>query len=200
MHGNGNGSDDKGFQVVDRRVAMMSDEEVDSLVEEERSKAPSYVEELERDLAAHRKKLSEMEAAAQVQLQQAIGEAKQRLERDAQQRSRALRSQLVSPMLEVFDVLERSLQMAETAQGAEAMLEGIKMVHQLMTRKLGELGLERIESVGQSFDPARHEAIGLTPTTEAEQDQKVAVEVSPGFVLEGQVMRAPKVMVYRLQA
>ncbi|MBW2734867.1 MAG: nucleotide exchange factor GrpE [Deltaproteobacteria bacterium] len=203
MHGNGNGNGkgtDRGFRVIDHRVAMMSDEEVGALAEEEQAHAPSYVEELERDLAAHKKKVKEIEGNAQQQLQDAIGEVKKRLEREVQQQVRALRAQMANPMLEVFDVLERSLQMARSApQGAEGMLDGMQRVHQLMMGKLGELGFERIETAGQSFDPARHEAIGLTPTEDAEEDQKVAAEVSPGFILDGQVMRAPKVMVYRLQ-
>lgn len=200
MAGDSKGSESRGFSVVDRRVSTMSDEEVEALEEEIRAQAPSYVQELERDLAAHREKLAQVQAAAQQELQQAIEQAKQRLERDAQQRARALRSQLVLPMLEVFEVLERSLQMVEASPSADAMLEGMKMVHQLMIRKLGELGLERIETEGQSFDPARHEAIGLMPTDESAQDQQIAREVSPGFALDGQVMRAPKVMVYRLEA
>ena len=192
---------EKQFHVIDRRVSQLKEEDLEALdaLGEEHGSAPTYIEKLEQQLARAQERLKELQAELRSELATEVETTRRRLEREAAQQAQRVRVELAAPMLEVLEALDRSLQVG--AQGSrEVVLEGVERVHQLMIKKLGELGLERIVTVGERFDPTRHEAIGLIAVTDPAQDGVVLAEVSPGFAMAGQIMRAPRVQVGRLQA
>lgn len=191
------------FQVVDRRVSQMSEEELEDLgaADVEPAAAPSYIEQLEQQLERAQQRLVELQSQLRSELAEEVESTRRRLEREAEQQAKRQRAEMAAPMLEVLEALERSISVGAQSgpEGArDAVLQGVEMVRQLMLRKLGELGLERIETVGQRFDPTLHEAIGLVAVDDPAQDGMVISEVTPGFALGGQVMRAPRVQVGRL--
>ncbi len=104
---------------------------------------------------------------------------------------------LATPMLEVPDALERSLAVGPGADAA-AVLKGVQLVHLLMVQKLGELGLQRIPTVGEPFDPARHEAASVESVKDPAQDRRVVRELKPGFTLGERVVRPALVQVGKL--
>lgn len=72
--------------------------------------------------------------------------------------------------------------------------EGLQFVYQRLLRLLEEMGVERIEAVGESFDPHYHAAIGTV--NDPQQPPNVVVqEQLAGYVLEGQVLRFAEVVV-----
>lgn len=187
-----------GFKVFDRRFWKLDEEELEK-ESDKRSQLPTYVESLKQQLDEKDQQLKEYIAAYKKEVVQGLEETKQRLERDANQRMKKLRGELSEPMLEVLDAFERSLSSFEGNIDPKAILQGIKMVHQLMLHKLKEIGLERIETVGKPFNPAVHEAIALSPTTDASQENLVVNEFTAGFMLDGRVIRPAKVQVARVQ-
>lgn len=187
-----------GFKVFDRRFWKLDEEELEK-ESDKRSQLPTYVESLKQQLDEKDQQLKEYIAAYKKEVVQGLEETKQRLERDANQRMKQLRGELSEPMLEVLDAFERSLSSFEGNIDPKAILQGIKMVHQLMLHKLKEIGLERIETVGKPFNPAVHEAIALSPTTDASQENLVVNEFTAGFMLDGRVIRPAKVQVARVQ-
>jgi len=62
---------------------------------------------------------------------------------------------------------------------------------------LHEVGVAAVTPAGQPFDPAKHEAGGAAPTTEAAKIGTIAAVEVPGYVDRGVVLRAPVVTVYR---
>jgi len=183
-----------GFKVSDRRFWNLRPEEL--AAEEERPKLPSYVEQLRRDLEEKDRQLREYIAAYKREVVEGLEKTKQRLERDAAQKAELLRGRLAEPMLEVLDALERSL--AAPSSDPAAILQGVRMVHMLMVQKLGELGLQRIATVGESFDPARHEAASVQAVSDPAQEMRVLAELKPGFVLGERVVRPALVQVGKL--
>ena len=184
-----------GFKVSDRRFWNLAPEELEA--EEDRPKLPSYVEQLRRDLEEKDRQLREYIAAYKREVVEGLEKTKQRLERDAAQRAETLRGQLAGPMLDVLDALERSLAVPPTADPA-TVLQGVRMVHLLMIQKLGELGLQRIATVGEPFDPTRHEAASVQGVTDPAQDRRVLLELKPGFTLGERVVRPALVQVGKL--
>jgi molecular chaperone GrpE len=180
--------------VNDRRFWNLPPEELEA--EEARPKLPSYVEQLRHDLEEKDRQLREYIAAYKREVVEGLEKTKQRLERDATQRAETLRGKLAEPMLEVLDALERSL--AASATEPAAIMEGVRMVHLLMVQKLGELGLQRIASLGQPFDPARHEAAAILNVSDPAQDRRVTAELKPGFTLGDRVLRPALVQVGKL--
>jgi len=185
------------FKVFDRRFWASEDTVQEDA--EERSEVPSYVEQLQRQVAEKDKQLREYIAAYKREVVENLEQTKARLERDAEQKARGVRGEMAGPMMEILETLERSIAVSETSTDVDALREGMKMVHLLLMQKLKDLGLDRIETVGKPFDPAIHEAVAVVRAADPSQDNVVINELSPGFILEGRVVRAPKVQVAKVQ-
>ncbi len=98
-------------------------------------------------------------------------------------------------VLPVSDNLERAIQAAGQAKDVNAIVEGVRMVLKITEDALSRLGVERIESLGQPFDPSVHEAV-----QQVESDApagSVVVEMVPGYRLGGKLLRAAMVAVAR---
>ena len=91
----------------------------------------------------------------------------------------------------VVDDLERALHHVVD----DAMVEGLRAVHQKALAVLASIGFEPFDDVGVPFDPARHEAIG-TVDSEREPGTVVAV-IRPGWAHQGVVVRPAHVLVAR---
>lgn len=98
-------------------------------------------------------------------------------------------------VLPVSDNLERAIQAAGQATDVNAILEGVRMVLKMTEDALSRLGVERVSSVGQPFDPGLHEAV-----QQVESDAPagtVVIEMVPGYRLGGKLLRAAMVAVAR---
>ena len=188
------GNDEQEFKVLDRRF-WSEDEQAAEDSEEQRSDVPTYVQQLRNEVEDKDRRLREYIAAYKKEVGENLEETKRRLERDAEQRIKALRGEFAGPMMEVFEALERSLLAAQGTTDSQAMLQGLEMLRTLMMRKLKDLGIERIETVGAAFDPAVHEAVAVTQVEDSAQNNVVMAELSPGFSCDGRLVRAAKVQV-----
>ncbi|NOZ55171.1 MAG: nucleotide exchange factor GrpE [Calditrichaeota bacterium] len=101
---------------------------------------------------------------------------------------------LILQLLPVVDDLERSLKAAEEGTTLEAFVEGVRMIYQKFVDVLSKQGLQRIESVGQPFDPHKHEAL-MQVEKEGVEPGTVVDEHQPGYVLNERVLRHAKVIV-----
>ena len=101
---------------------------------------------------------------------------------------------LVSRLLNVLDELDLAVKHAKEAVGRQEMQEGIEMVQKNLYSALESAGLHRIDSVGQAFDPTRHEAVekvqGQMPGSDI-----VVGEVRAGYAFRGRVIRPSMVKV-----
>src|SRR3990172_2532195 len=70
----------------------------------------------------------------------------------------------VRELLPVVDNIERALRAAEDGgDDGDALIQGVRMVHEELHGFLARLGLEVIETDAATFDPAVHEAIASVP-------------------------------------
>jgi molecular chaperone GrpE len=88
------------------------------------------------------------------------------------------RARVAAEWLPVVDNLELALQHA--GADPDAVLEGVRAVHEQAIGTLARLGFVRQDAVGEPFDPARHEAVGATADTDALPGTVVRV-VRPGY-------------------
>jgi molecular chaperone GrpE len=98
--------------------------------------------------------------------------------------------------LPVFDNLERAVAAAESAQAISSVIEGVKMVLKLFEDTAERMGLTRVKTVGERFDPAMHEAI-QQQETEAHAPGTILTEVVPGYMFGQRLLRAAMVVVAR---
>ena len=136
---------------------------------------------------------------------------RKRVEADRRQQVSAGVSRLVESLLPVLDGCD-----AATAQGHSE----VAAVGQSLMVALGKAGLERIDAVGEPFDPTQHEAVTIEETPAAETGepasdgapeidgaagdtdgdpaasrQLVTAELRSGFRFDGRVLRAAMVKV-----
>ncbi len=114
--------------------------------------------------------------------------AKKRLERDRTRLVQSASEGLVRELLPVLDNLDRAL----AADGD--IREGVRATREQLVSVLAEQGLAPVESDGESFDPAVHEAVMGQPSDEHEEDTIIQT-LERGYTLNGRAIRAAKVIV-----
>ncbi len=62
---------------------------------------------------------------------------------------------------------------------------------------IDKAGVEKIETGGQAFDPGRMNAVSVVPATPASPSGSVVREISPGYLLSGEVLRLAEVEISR---
>jgi molecular chaperone GrpE len=108
------------------------------------------------------------------------------------------RARVASLWLPVVDNLDRAL---EHANPDDDIVEGIRQVREQALAVLASLGYPRRgqdEEVGQRFDPARHEVVGVVDHADLEPNRVVAV-LRPGYGTGEHQLRPSAVVVSRRQ-
>lgn len=100
----------------------------------------------------------------------------------------------IGSLLIVIDNMERSLHPDNNTDDVESYRQGVEIVFQQMLSILKEKGFERIDAVGQKFDPHFHEAVQQVETDDCEPGI-ITEEFMPGYMIKDRVLRAPKVLV-----
>ena len=121
---------------------------------------------------------------------------RRRASRDVENAHRYALEKFVGELLAVVDSLEKAVEAAADAAGAEAIGEGVELSLKLFLSVLEKHGVSRIDPAGEPFDPQVHEAMTMVPSREAEPNSVLEV-MQPGYLLNGRVIRAAKVIVAR---
>jgi len=180
-------------KVVDRRWWARGDDG-GATAAAERSAKPTYVEELERQLAEKDKTAQEYIAKYR-QAASEFDEARLRLRREIAKDIERARREVISELLEVLDNLDRAIDGAGKAASPDALLQGVEMVRRQFLSKLESLGVKRIDSEGTDFDPVKHEAISTVPAANPEDDGRVVGIVRHGYTIGDDVLRPASVAV-----
>ncbi len=117
--------------------------------------------------------------------------ARARLERDQDVRVRDALGRAFAGILAALDNLDRALSHAEPGP----LAEGVDLVRRQLLEAMAAQGLERIEVLGQVFDPALAEAVATTPAESPEQAHHVVEEYRAGYRLGDRVLRPAQVRV-----
>jgi molecular chaperone GrpE len=123
--------------------------------------------------------------------------AKARVERDAKRASDEMRQRLVLQLLPVLDNLDRTIAVAQRNRDAPTVVEGVSLVRRQIVGVLEGYGVQRLESRGQPFDPAHHEAVSMIAVDDPRQDRKVVEQLEPGYMMGDRLLRPAKVVVGR---
>jgi molecular chaperone GrpE len=99
----------------------------------------------------------------------------------------------------VFDNLERGLQSAQQGAEVKAVVDGLQLISKQFDSTLARIGITRVPTVGNAFDPGVHEAIQQVETNEHAPGTIVA-EVQPGYLAGEKLVRAAMVVVAKPMA
>lgn len=81
------------------------------------------------------------------------------------------------------------------AKEAGELPEGFAGIAKQLEDAAKKLGMERIGTVGEEFDPSRHEALGTDEASSSQADGTVTAVLEHGWQLGDRVVRAAKVRV-----
>jgi molecular chaperone GrpE len=152
-------------------------------------------EEIQRLREALEAKTRELEAV-QDRYVRAVAEFDNVRKRSAREREEYIRyanESLLRDILPVLDNLDRALQAARS-EPTTSLTTGVELIQRELLRVLEKFGLTPFTSVGQPFDPERHEAIARVPSADL-PDMTVAGETARGYLLHGRVLRPAMVTV-----
>lgn len=188
------------IKVIDRRW-WAREEGTAAAESQEPSLKPSYVEELEKRLAEKDKEIQEYLSRYR-EASTGFDESRARLRKETSKEIERGRRAMLVELLDVLDNLDRAIDAAaeavdlgETSQNFQALLQGILMVQQQFLAKLEGFGIRRIDLEGQRFDPARHEAVTTVPVATPEHDGRIVGIVAHGYAVDEEVLRPAMVAV-----
>ena len=157
--------------------------------------ADDQAEEIRRLREALDTKTAELEAQQDRYLR-AVAEFENVRKRGAREReeyTRYANESLLRDLLPVLDNFDRALQAART-EPAAAVTSGVELIQRELIRVLEKFGVTPFSSVGQPFDPERHEAVARVQRPDL-PEMTVAAETARGYLLNGRVLRPAMVTV-----
>jgi molecular chaperone GrpE len=120
--------------------------------------------------------------------------ARKRSAREREEYTRYANESLLRELLPVLDNFERALQSARSEPNAAAVTAGVELIQRELLRVLEKFGVTSFTSVGQPFDPEKHEAIARVPAR-GHDEGTVVNETARGYLLNGRVLRPAMVTV-----
>jgi molecular chaperone GrpE len=123
---------------------------------------------------------------------------RKRVARERSELSDRAQAALVSRLLDVLDDMDRLSADGSSASGPQ-LREAVELVDKKLWKELQAVGLERLDPVGEPFDPSVHEAVSTVPPPSPEQDHRVSVTFQAGYRFKGTLVRPARVQVYSEQ-
>ena len=103
------------------------------------------------------------------------------------------KERLLKSLLPVLDNFEHTIN-SDHSGDVDAMLKGIKIVHDQMLDTFKSHGVDQILAESQTFDPSQHEAM-MQRTEEDKENNLILEEFQKGYTLNGRVIRPSRVIV-----
>lgn len=163
--------------------------------------SPDFPEAAASELQRLREQLAEAQAVAAQGRDQVLRAAaeleniRRRAARDVEQAQRYALERFAQELLAVADSLELAVASADKADAA-SLAAGQAATLRLLTSALSRFAIQPIDPVGAPFDPERHEAMAMQPSTTAEPGSVLQV-VQRGYELNGRLLRPARVVVAR---
>ncbi|HPL96333.1 MAG TPA: nucleotide exchange factor GrpE [Smithellaceae bacterium] len=103
------------------------------------------------------------------------------------------KEEIIKDILPFLDSMDRALEHADTSD-ARAFIDGIRLMQDQLLCCLQKHGVERIESMGEDFDPNLHEALMMLDSAD-HRDNQIVSEMEKGYLLNGRLIRPSRVCV-----
>jgi molecular chaperone GrpE len=117
---------------------------------------------------------------------------RRRVDRDRESATQSEKRALVLSLLEILDSFENA--QAHLPDAPESIVAALQALKRKLSTTLESHGVSPFNSVGERFDPARHEAIGSVQSDDIEAGS-VADEVQRGYKWGDKVLRPARVRV-----
>lgn len=128
-----------------------------------------------------------------------VENTRKRLQREKEEFTRFAAETVVRALLPILDSLDQALIAVDRKSDADALVQGVHLIHRQLHGVLEKEGVKRIPTVGEPFDPHRHEAVAQVEA-DGVADDTVVEEVQVGYTMHGKVIRPAFVKVAKKPA
>ncbi|MGN0846200.1 MAG: nucleotide exchange factor GrpE [Kiritimatiellia bacterium] len=118
---------------------------------------------------------------------------RKRTARDRAELIKSAAGDVIKDLLKTVDDLARALEGAKEKED-DPFVKGVKLVYDGFMKTLADHGATPLDSVGEPFNADYHEALAQMPSPDVEEG-KIMNEVTRGWLLNGKLLRAAKVVV-----
>jgi molecular chaperone GrpE len=120
-------------------------------------------------------------------------------QRDQRDQIRFGNEQLLKELLPVVDNLERAVTASRNGGSPDVLIQGVDLTLKQLTGALTRFHVKPVETIGQPFDPATHQAV-TSVASEKVPEQHVVDEFQRGYRLHDRILRPAMVSVSTGQA
>jgi len=115
-------------------------------------------------------------------------------QRDQREYYRFANESLLKELLPIVDNLERAIKSSKERMGSGGLIQGVELVLKQFLETLAKFGVRRVKSVGETFDPSRHQAVAHVESQDA-SGKIVVEEYEKGYLLHDRILRPAMVTV-----
>ena len=121
---------------------------------------------------------------------------KRRFDREKENLLKFGNEKLLSSLIGVVDNFDLTVAALKNDNDdkVQNIVKGIEMIRTQLLDSLKQNGLTQVEALGKTFDPNFHEAVAQAPAP-GKEDQEIITEYQRGYILNGRLLRASKVVV-----
>jgi len=166
------------------------EETVEAKAEETTEAAADNVEELKTEEPDYKSKYFYLAAE--------MDNMSKRFQRERESFVKYGNEKILKSLLDVMDNLDRSIDaiVDDEDEKVKNLKTGVEMVRNQFVDVLKQNGLEEVKSLGEKFDPNFHEALAQQPA-EGKEENEVINEYQKGYLLNGRLLRASKVVIVK---
>jgi len=121
---------------------------------------------------------------------------KKRMVKETSDLMKYANEEIIKEILHTVDNLERAIQHAKESDQSESITEGIDIILKQLFKSLERFGVSGFVSVGEKFDPNKHEAVIQMESAEHEPNT-ITAESQKGYFLRERLLRPALVTVTR---
>jgi molecular chaperone GrpE len=174
----------------DSKIHSLNDKETEPAAE-----GQSLVDEGAREEAEVKKMTAELDDLRQslIRHQADFANFRKRSEKENSEATKRATARLIEGLIPVLDGFEQALAAHREAE-YENYRKGFELIYKQLVDNVARLGAERVDPLGQPFDPHLHQALDRAETTE-QPDGTILSVFQPGYLFHGRVLRPAMVRV-----
>jgi molecular chaperone GrpE len=119
---------------------------------------------------------------------------RKRMERELDNFRQYAQVEFFNKVIPVLDSFERAMDGASVDNDYENYAQGVEIIYRQLKDALRSMGLEDFSSLGEVFDPSRHEAVA-TVVNDEKPENTIVEEISKGYMVKDRVIKPAKVLV-----
>lgn len=115
-------------------------------------------------------------------------------QRDQREHSRFANESILKELLPIADNLERAIRSSTESPTPDGLIQGVELTLKQFLETLAKFGVRQVTSVGEAFDPSRHQAVAHVESKDTSENT-VVEEYQSGYLLHDRILRAAMVAV-----